>query len=103
MKENSRKIYRELELKLILVFLFVTIEIAAVVLFLKEGIPIFDDDPGGAKLRIAEGNGLYIRYIKYFGNIVVFALIILYDEHKFKQRTIIFVYFYNDCFIWLSF
>lgn len=47
----------------------------------------------GAKLRIAEGNGLYIRYIKYFGNIVVFALIILYDEHKFKQRTIIFVYF----------
>ncbi len=48
MKENSRKKFIvNWELKLILVFLFVTIEIAAVVLFLKEGIPIFDDDPGG--------------------------------------------------------
>ncbi|EOO8006551.1 O157 family O-antigen polymerase, partial [Escherichia coli] len=92
-RKQQKKFIVNWELKLILVFLFVTIEIAAVVLFLKEGIPIFDDDPGGAKLRIAEGNGLYIRYIKYFGNIVVFALIILYDEHKFKQRTIIFVYF----------
>ncbi|OVB25698.1 hypothetical protein UQ11_01385, partial [Escherichia coli] len=41
-RKQQKKFIVNWELKLILVFLFVTIEIAAVVLFLKEGIPIFD-------------------------------------------------------------
>ncbi|EDR7631566.1 hypothetical protein AAP82_004652, partial [Salmonella enterica subsp. enterica] len=61
------------KIKVVFFLLFITVEIMAIILFAKEGIPIFDADPGGAKLKIADGNGIYIRYIKYFGNIVTFT------------------------------
>nr|AAV34507.1 O-antigen polymerase [Salmonella enterica subsp. enterica serovar Urbana] len=68
-------------------------EIMAIILFAKEGIPIFDADPGGAKLKIADGNGIYIRYIKYFGNIVTFTLLLLLNKQKVKQKIIAIIYF----------
>ncbi|EHD02280.1 O-antigen polymerase [Salmonella enterica subsp. enterica serovar Urbana str. R8-2977] len=73
--------------------LFITVEIMAIILFAKEGIPIFDADPGGAKLKIADGNGIYIRYIKYFGNIVTFTLLLLLNKQKLKQKIIAIIYF----------
>lgn len=77
----------------IFLLIFITVELTAVILFLKEGVPIFDADPGGAKLRIADGNGIYIRYIKYFGNIVCFTLCLLLKERKLLHYPIVIIYF----------
>lgn len=95
--KRERDFFSSSKLTVALFILFITVEVTALLLFLKEGIPIFDVDPGGAKLRIADGNGLYIRYIKYFGNIVTFSLIILIQS-KFKKNLILACYFMTIVF-----
>lgn len=90
---QSGLFFKTKKITIIFLFIFITVELAAVILFLKEGIPIFDADPGGAKLRIADGNGIYIRYIKYFGNIVCFTLCLLLKDRKILHYSVVIIYF----------
>lgn len=92
-QEQTQYFIINTKIKVVFFLLFVTVEIMAIILFAKEGIPIFDADPGGAKLKIADGNGIYIRYIKYFGNIVTFTLLLLLNKQKVKQKIIAVIYF----------
>ncbi|EDQ3283736.1 O-antigen polymerase [Salmonella enterica] len=92
-QEQTQYFIINTKIKVVFFLLFITVEIMAIILFAKEGIPIFDADPGGAKLKIADGNGIYIRYIKYFGNIVTFTLLLLLNKQKLKQKIIAIIYF----------
>lgn len=92
-QEQTQYFIINTKIKVVFFLLFITVEIMAIILFAKEGIPIFDADPGGAKLKIADGNGIYIRYIKYFGNIVTFTLLLLLNKQKVKQKIIAIIYF----------
>lgn len=92
-QEQTQYFIINTKIKVVFFLLFITVEIMAIILFVKEGIPIFDADPGGAKLKIADGNGIYIRYIKYFGNIVTFTLLLLLNKQKLKQKIIAIIYF----------